>query len=193
MLEARDRVGGRVHSRTLANGAVDRDGRRVHPPGHTPRSSGSPTSSASGSGTRACATASASRAASGSPSRRARGRRGGRRGARGRRRAGRRTRPRAARLADDRRRRRGGDPRPRRGLRGRAGRLRPGGRDGAAGPGQRQPAPGVAGGNQGLAEALADAVGRERINLGDPVRAIADEGDGVVVATDAGRSAPTAA
>ena len=48
------------------------------------------------------------------------------------------------------------------------------------------PSPGVAGGNQRLAEALADAVGRERINLGEPVRAIAAEGDGVVIATDDG-------
>ena len=48
------------------------------------------------------------------------------------------------------------------------------------------PAPGVAGGNQRLAEALADAVGRERINLGEPVRAIVAEGDGVVIATNDG-------
>jgi len=49
-----------------------------------------------------------------------------------------------------------------------------------------QPSPGIAGGNQRLAESLADAVGRERINLGEPVRAIADEGDGVVIATERG-------
>ena len=49
-----------------------------------------------------------------------------------------------------------------------------------------QPSPGIAGGNQRLAEALADAIGRERIKLGEPVRAIADEGDGLVIAADAG-------
>jgi monoamine oxidase len=48
------------------------------------------------------------------------------------------------------------------------------------------PAPGIAGGNQFLAEALADAVGRERLHLGKPVRAIADEGDRLAIATDAG-------
>ena len=48
------------------------------------------------------------------------------------------------------------------------------------------PAPGIAGGNQRLADALADAVGRERIHLGEPVRAIAAEGEGVVIATDGG-------
>jgi monoamine oxidase len=48
------------------------------------------------------------------------------------------------------------------------------------------PAPGIAGGNQLLAEALADAVGRERVHLGDPVRAIANEGDRLAIATDAG-------
>lgn len=46
------------------------------------------------------------------------------------------------------------------------------------------PAPGIAGGNQRLAEALADAVGRERVHLGEPVRSIVEGGDGVVVATD---------
>lgn len=48
------------------------------------------------------------------------------------------------------------------------------------------PAPGIAGGNQRLAEALADAVGRGRVHLGEPVRAIADEGEGLAIATDAG-------
>jgi putrescine oxidase len=48
------------------------------------------------------------------------------------------------------------------------------------------PAPGIAGGNQRLAEALADAVGRERIHLGEPVRSFAAEDDGVVVATRSG-------
>lgn len=48
------------------------------------------------------------------------------------------------------------------------------------------PAPGIAGGNQRLAEALADAVGRERIHLGSPVRSIAVRGDGVRVGGDAG-------
>ena len=49
-----------------------------------------------------------------------------------------------------------------------------------------QPSPGIAGGNQRLAEALAGAVGRERINLGEPVLAIADEDAGVVIATERG-------
>jgi monoamine oxidase len=48
------------------------------------------------------------------------------------------------------------------------------------------PAPGIAGGNQLLAEALADAVGRERVHLGDPVRSIADEGERLAIATEAG-------
>jgi len=48
------------------------------------------------------------------------------------------------------------------------------------------PAPGIAGGNQGLAEALAGAVGRKRLHLGEPVRAIAVAGDGVAIATDDG-------
>jgi len=38
------------------------------------------------------------------------------------------------------------------------------------------PAPGIAGGNQRLAEALADAVGRERIHLGEAVRSIREDG-----------------
>ncbi len=48
------------------------------------------------------------------------------------------------------------------------------------------PAPGIAGGNQRLAEALADAVGRERIHLGSPVRSIAVGDDGVRVGSDSG-------
>jgi 4-methylaminobutanoate oxidase (methylamine-forming) len=48
------------------------------------------------------------------------------------------------------------------------------------------PAPGIAGGNQRLAEALADAVGRDRIYLGSPVRTIAATEGGVEVATDSG-------
>ncbi len=50
------------------------------------------------------------------------------------------------------------------------------------------PAPGIAGGNQRLAEAFADAVGHEAIRLGDPVRAISERPDHpcVVVATDGG-------
>lgn len=48
------------------------------------------------------------------------------------------------------------------------------------------PAPGIAGGNQLLAEALADAVGRGRVRTGEPVRAITTGGDGVVVGTDVG-------
>lgn len=47
------------------------------------------------------------------------------------------------------------------------------------------PAPGVAGGNQRLAEAFADAVGRDAIRLGEPVRRIVDrDDDGVVVGTE---------
>ncbi len=48
------------------------------------------------------------------------------------------------------------------------------------------PAPGVAGGNQRLAEALADAVGGERVHLGTPVRAIAAGPERVTVATGSG-------
>ncbi|HET6831591.1 MAG TPA: NAD(P)/FAD-dependent oxidoreductase [Solirubrobacterales bacterium] len=51
------------------------------------------------------------------------------------------------------------------------------------------PAPGIAGGNQLLAEALADAVGRERIHLGDPVRAITEDGEQLTVVTGAGELA----
>jgi monoamine oxidase len=48
------------------------------------------------------------------------------------------------------------------------------------------PAPGIAGGNQRLAEALADAVGRGRIHLGDPVRAVEVTADAVEVRTAGG-------
>jgi len=47
-----------------------------------------------------------------------------------------------------------------------------------------RPAPGVAGGNQRLAEAFADAVGREAIALGSPVRRIVAGDDGVVVTSE---------
>jgi monoamine oxidase len=50
------------------------------------------------------------------------------------------------------------------------------------------PAPSIAGGNQRLAEALADAVGRERIHLGSPVRSLVVTADGVEVRTDAGEA-----
>ena len=48
------------------------------------------------------------------------------------------------------------------------------------------PAPGIAGGNQCLAEALADAVGRERIHLGSPVRSATVTTGGVEVRTETG-------
>lgn len=54
------------------------------------------------------------------------------------------------------------------------------------------PAPGIAGGNQRLAEALADAVGRERIHLGSPVRSVAATASGVEVRTEAGELAADA-
>ncbi|MFN8114101.1 MAG: FAD-dependent oxidoreductase [Solirubrobacterales bacterium] len=54
------------------------------------------------------------------------------------------------------------------------------------------PAPGIAGGNQLLAEAIADAVGRERIHLGSPVRSVSVTGDRVDVRTDSGELAADA-
>ena len=108
-----------------------------------------------------------------------------RRGARRRRRGGA-ERSRAAGRARHRPRRPRGDPRPRRGLRGRARRAVPAGELALLARVSDQPSPGIAGGNQRLAEALADAVGRERIDLGEPVWGIADEGDGVMVATERG-------
>jgi len=51
------------------------------------------------------------------------------------------------------------------------------------------PSPGIAGGNQRLAEALADAIGRERIHLDAPVRAIDAGASTVSIATDAGEIA----
>jgi monoamine oxidase len=46
------------------------------------------------------------------------------------------------------------------------------------------PSPGIAGGNQRLPEAMASAIGSDAIKLGSPVRAITAGGDGVVVRTD---------
>ena len=67
MLEARERVGGRVWSQRLAERRGRGDGRRVHPA----RQHGDPragrTASGSASGTRACATGGASRAAASAP------------------------------------------------------------------------------------------------------------------------------
>ncbi len=54
------------------------------------------------------------------------------------------------------------------------------------------PAPGIAGGNGRLAEALADQVGRDRIHLSSPVRAIAATGEGVAITTDSGETAADA-
>ncbi|MCB0876623.1 MAG: FAD-dependent oxidoreductase [Solirubrobacterales bacterium] len=48
------------------------------------------------------------------------------------------------------------------------------------------PAPGIAGGNQLLAERLADAIGRDRIRLGSPVRAVEAGDEDVVVRTETG-------
>ncbi len=63
VLEARERVGGRVHSRTLANGAVVEMGAEFILPGCDVVPARRPSGSASGSGTRACATGAATRAA----------------------------------------------------------------------------------------------------------------------------------
>ena len=49
------------------------------------------------------------------------------------------------------------------------------------------PAPSVAGGNQRLAEALADAVGRERIHLGEAVHAVRRLAGGVTLTTERDR------
>jgi monoamine oxidase len=54
------------------------------------------------------------------------------------------------------------------------------------------PAPGIAGGNQRLAEALAAAIGNAAIHPGDPARAIATTADGIVVRTDDGELAADA-
>ncbi len=54
------------------------------------------------------------------------------------------------------------------------------------------PAPGIAGGNQRLAEGFAGAIGRAAIHPGDPVRAIATAADGLVVRTDGGELAADA-
>ena len=66
VLEARERMGGRVWSRTLANGAVVEMGAEYIRPAIARSASWSSTT-ASGSGTRACATATASRAAGSAP------------------------------------------------------------------------------------------------------------------------------
>jgi monoamine oxidase len=54
------------------------------------------------------------------------------------------------------------------------------------------PAPGIAGGNQRLAEALAAAIGNAAIHPGDPARAIATTADGIVVRTEDGELAADA-
>jgi monoamine oxidase len=54
------------------------------------------------------------------------------------------------------------------------------------------PAPGIAGGNQRLAEALAAAVGSAAIHPGDPVRAITSDAGGLIVRTDGGEVAADA-
>ena len=71
VLEARDRVGGRVWSRRLGNGAVVEMGAEFILPGNTAVASW-PSASGSGSGTRGCATGGASRAAAPASRRRAR-------------------------------------------------------------------------------------------------------------------------
>ena len=63
MLEARDRVGGRVWSRELDNGAIVEMGAEFLLPGNTAVRELAERATGSASGTRACATGSASRAA----------------------------------------------------------------------------------------------------------------------------------
>ena len=188
MLEARDRVGGRTWSRTLANGALIEMGAEFILPGNievgrSPHELGlglwdkgmrygkrEPRGGVGGDGRRA-----------------RRGRRRGSRGAGGPR--GQADRARAARLAADRRRRAGGDPRPAGDLLASRGDDVPAIDMAGLAHIDDEPAPSVAGGNQGLALGLAARLAGP-VALRDPVEAVDwdSRGSGVRVLTAGGRT-----